>query len=114
MTASTTTIGAWIEVGRDERAALRSTCHAAEALHKLAFASATEGMSQKATFWLTYLPEHTSRPAEDLARAAPPLLALKTLAFLGHFEDAQLQRDFRGCSRSKRTGCCRAMASRAC
>ena len=41
--------GAWIEVGRDERAALRSTCHAAEALHKLAFGSATEGMSQKAT-----------------------------------------------------------------
>src|SRR5262245_65875572 len=27
--------GAWIEAGRDERVALRSTCFAAEALHKL-------------------------------------------------------------------------------
>jgi hypothetical protein len=88
--------GAWIEVGRDERAALRSTCHAAEALHKLAFGSATEGMSQKATFWLTYLPEHTSRSSEDLRALRRHSSRFKTLAYLGHFEDAQLQRDFWG------------------
>jgi hypothetical protein len=88
--------GAWIEVGRDERAALRSTCHAAEALHKLAFGSATESMAQKATFWLTYLPEHTSRSAEDLRALRRHSSRFKTLAYLGHFEDAQLQRDFRG------------------
>lgn len=87
--------GAWIEGGRDERVALRSTCHAAEALHKLAFGSATEGMVQKATFWLTYLPEHTSRSAEDLRALRRHSSRFKTLAFLGHFEDAQLQREFR-------------------
>jgi hypothetical protein len=88
-------IGAWIEIGRDERVALRSTCHAAEALHKLSFGSATEGMVQKATFWLTYLPEHTSRSAEDLRALRRHSSRFKTLAYLGHFEDAQLQRDFR-------------------
>jgi hypothetical protein len=88
-------IGAWIEIGRDERVALRSTCHAAEALHKLAFGSATEGMVQKATFWLTYLPEHSSRSTEDLRALRRHSSRFKTLAYLGHFDDAQLQRDFR-------------------
>jgi hypothetical protein len=86
--------GAWIEVGRDERMALRSTCHAAEALHKLAFGSATEGMVQKATFWLTYLPEHTSRSAEELRALRRHSSRFKALAYLDHFEDTQLQRDF--------------------
>jgi hypothetical protein len=57
--------GAWIEIGRDERIALRATCNATEAPHKLAFGSAAEGMAQKATFWLTYLPEHRSHSAEN-------------------------------------------------
>jgi hypothetical protein len=88
--------GAWIEAGRDERIALRSTCFAAEALHKLAFGSATEGMVQRATFWLTYLPEHTSRSAEELRALRRHSSRFKTLAYLGQFNDPQLQREFRG------------------
>jgi len=87
--------GAWIEVGRDERAVLRYTAHAAEALHKLAFGPATAGTIQKATFWLTFLPEHTSRSADEFRALRRHPTRFKTLAYLGHFADDQLQRDFR-------------------
>jgi hypothetical protein len=87
--------GAWIEVGRDERTALRYTCHAAEALHKLAFGPSTEGMVQKAAYWLTYLPEHTSRSADELRAMRRHSTRFKTLAYLRQFDDEQVQRDFR-------------------
>src|SRR5215470_11948614 len=87
--------GAWIEIGRDERIALRATCNATEALHKVAFGSATENMVQKATYWLTYLPEHTSRSSEDLRALRRHSSRFKTLAYLGQFSDPQLQREFR-------------------
>lgn len=96
--------GAWTSPQADERAALRSTCHAAEVLHQLNYDTTTDRMTQEAGTWLINLPALTEWDSELSEEMRLHPSRFKTLATLNRFTDADVLADFQALLSKERDG----------